>query len=65
VQGGVDLVRAVRAASAAPARALGIDDEVGTLAPGLRADVVAVDGSLQPLAVWRHGRRCDTEEHCP
>lgn len=65
VHSGVDLVRAVRAASSAPARALGIDGQVGALAPGLRADVVAVDGSLRRLAVWRQGGRCDTEERRP
>ncbi len=32
--GGIDLVTAVRAASATPARLLGLDDELGACAPG-------------------------------
>jgi N-acetylglucosamine-6-phosphate deacetylase len=54
---GVPLVDAVAAASSHPASALGLDGEVGALAAGLRADVLAVDGSLRPVAVWRGGAR--------
>jgi N-acetylglucosamine-6-phosphate deacetylase len=54
---GTALVDAVRSASATPAAVLGIDDEVGKLTPGLRADVVAVDPALHPVAIWRAGQR--------
>lgn len=46
---------AVRAASATPARVLGLGGSVGALTAGLRADVVAVDAELLPLHVWRSG----------
>lgn len=59
VHAGIDLVTAVRAASANPAAALGLEGEIGTLSAGSRADVVAVDESLVPVAVWRYGRPVD------
>lgn len=52
---GVDLVRAVRAASTVPATVLGMQDRIGTLAPGRRADAVLVDLELQPVSVLRAG----------
>lgn len=54
---GIALVDAVRSASATPAAVLGVGGEVGRLAPGLRADVVAVDPALRPVAAWRAGQR--------
>jgi N-acetylglucosamine-6-phosphate deacetylase len=54
---GIDLEAAVEAASATPARLLGIDHLRGSLSVGHRADVVAVDDDLAPLAVWSAGRR--------
>ena len=56
---GVPLPDAVRAASATPASVLGLDHELGGLRPGLRADVLAVDRDLRPVAVWRGGHRLD------
>lgn len=56
---GVPLLDAVASASATPAAVLGLDTEVGALAAGLRADVVAVDPDLRPIAVWRAGRRIE------
>jgi N-acetylglucosamine-6-phosphate deacetylase len=53
---GVPLPAAVTAATATPARLLGLDREVGDLAPGRRADVVLADAALTPLAVMRGGR---------
>lgn len=52
---GVDLATAVRSASATPARLLGLHDETGSLATGLRADLVVVDDDLQPVRVMRRG----------
>lgn len=54
VAAGVDLVDAVTAATATPAAVLGRTD-VGALAPGLRADVLEVDGDMRPLRVMRAG----------
>lgn len=55
VAGGVALTDAVRAASTVPARVLGLDGELGTLARGLRADVVVADDDLRPRRVLRAG----------
>ncbi|HZI96637.1 MAG TPA: N-acetylglucosamine-6-phosphate deacetylase [Actinomycetales bacterium] len=57
VGAGVALDAAVEAASATPARLLGLDGERGTLAAGLRADVLATDDDLVPAAVWNAGSR--------
>jgi imidazolonepropionase-like amidohydrolase len=45
---GCPAARAIRAATAGAADALGVEDRLGRLAPGLAADVIAVDGD--PLA---------------
>ena len=52
---GTCLADAVTAASRTPARALGVDDEVGELRPGLRADLLVVDDALMPVRVMRAG----------
>lgn len=54
-EAGVDLVRAVRAASSVPAQVLGMQDRIGMLAPGRRADAVLVDAALSPVTVLRGG----------
>ncbi|HLS03710.1 MAG TPA: amidohydrolase family protein [Actinomycetales bacterium] len=56
VAAGVPLVDAVRSASFTPARALGLEEQVGALHAGLRADVLVADGDLVPQAVARAGR---------
>ena len=61
---GVDLEVAVQSASATPARLLGVDRDRGALAAGLRADVVAVDDDLRPVAVWTAGRPVDASVGC-
>jgi N-acetylglucosamine-6-phosphate deacetylase len=58
VAAGVPLERAVRAASTNPTRLLGLHDR-GSLAPGLRADMVALDTDLQVEQVWVAGE-CTT-----
>lgn len=54
-EAGVDLVRAVRAASTVPATVLGMQDRIGVLAAGRRADVVLADAQLRPVTVLRGG----------
>ena len=41
---GVGLDEALRAVTQTPARMLGLDDQIGTLEPGKRADVVIWNG---------------------
>ncbi|MCM3847576.1 amidohydrolase family protein [Pseudonocardia sp. DR1-2] len=52
---GVRLQDAVLAATRTPARLLGLDGEVGSLAPGHRADVLVTDADLRPQQVLRAG----------
>lgn len=54
---GLDLPGALRLASAAPAAFLGVADRLGHLAPGRRADMVALDPTgIRVLATWVAGR---------
>ncbi|HYN29430.1 MAG TPA: amidohydrolase family protein [Dermatophilaceae bacterium] len=54
-----DLLRAVAWTAGTPSRALGRDD-VGALAPGRRADLVALDaGTLSVRRAWRGGEPVD------
>jgi N-acetylglucosamine-6-phosphate deacetylase len=55
VAAGADLAAAVDAASTTPARLLGLTDR-GAVAPGLRADLVALSPGLTVEAVWIGGR---------
>ena len=48
VEGGMPPMEAIRTATSVAARVLGIEDELGALAVGMRADIVAVAGD--PLA---------------
>ncbi|QLY34692.1 N-acetylglucosamine-6-phosphate deacetylase [Nocardia huaxiensis] len=52
---GVDLAAAVTAATATPARLLGLADRIGALRPGMRADVLVTDHHLTPLTVYKDG----------
>lgn len=52
---GIPLADALRAASATPARFLGLEDELGTLKAGARADMVAMTPELDVIATWRAG----------
>jgi N-acetylglucosamine-6-phosphate deacetylase len=52
---GVDLAEACRMASLYPARALGLDHQIGQIAPGRRADLVALSDGLEIERVWRGG----------
>jgi N-acetylglucosamine-6-phosphate deacetylase len=54
---GISLEDALRAATLTPARFLGIDGELGAIAPGAHADVVALSNELEVLSVWADGER--------
>jgi N-acetylglucosamine-6-phosphate deacetylase len=53
----VSLEEAARMASTYPAEFLGIGDRYGCIAPGYRADFVALDSQLQVVATWIDGRQ--------
>ena len=56
-EGGYSAMEAIVAATGRAAKVIGIDDEVGTLAPGKRADVIVVDGNpLDDLGVLKRPR---------
>jgi N-acetylglucosamine-6-phosphate deacetylase len=52
---GVPLVETVRMASLTPARIAGHDGDLGSIAPGKRADLVVLDRTLQVVAVYVSG----------
>lgn len=56
VQIGIGLPQAITAATSAPARAIGMADRIGLLAPGYPADVVLLDADLQVEQVWGQGQ---------
>jgi N-acetylglucosamine-6-phosphate deacetylase len=55
VHSGVSIVDASRMASGTPARALGLGGQLGSLAVGLRADLVLLDDALTVTGVFRAG----------
>lgn len=59
---GLDMITASRMASGNPARFLRLDHETGTIAPGLRADLVHLDQNRAVTATWIAGQR---ESHRP
>ena len=56
---GLDLAEALRMASTYPAAALGLGNTFGRIAPGYRADLVALDAEARIQAVWYAGERTD------
>lgn len=54
---GLDAAQAVRMASANPAAFLGLENEVGRIAPGQRANLVAADDAFQVVETWIDGAR--------
>ena len=52
---GIDLPTTIRMATLTPARILGVEDQVGALAVGCRADLVLLDMDLQVCQVWVQG----------
>ena len=57
VRFGVPLEAAVTAATLAPAKAIGLDDRIGSLSPGKAADFVLLDEELTLRAVYVDGVR--------
>lgn len=51
----IPLEDALRAASLTPAQFLGLDNERGSLRPGVRGDFVALDQNLNVIATWIDG----------
>ena len=52
---GLPIEAAARAASTTPARLLGPEGEIGSIAPGRRADLVVLGDSLELVAVMAEG----------
>lgn len=55
MQTGVSLQRAVAMATRVPAAFLGLDHEVGAIAPGMRADLIALDRDFGVRLCWTSG----------
>jgi N-acetylglucosamine-6-phosphate deacetylase len=55
----IPLADALMMATLTPARLIGIDDRIGRLAPGYRADLVHLTDDLQAAEVWAGGCRLD------
>lgn len=56
---GVPLESAVAAASLVPAKVIGLAEEIGSIAPGKRADLVLLDRELAVRAVFIDGERLE------
>jgi N-acetylglucosamine-6-phosphate deacetylase len=54
---GLDMVDALAMASANPAAFLGLEDELGRIAPGYRANLVLLDSALNVIDSWIDGER--------
>jgi N-acetylglucosamine-6-phosphate deacetylase len=53
----IRLEHALTAAAHTPARFLGLEDKHGVIAPGARADLVALTQNLRVLSMWMGGVR--------
>lgn len=62
VEFGISLERAVAAATMVPAKAIGMEKEIGVIAPGARADFVLLDSSLNIHAVYIGGAEWKRQE---
>jgi N-acetylglucosamine-6-phosphate deacetylase len=52
---GIDLPTALKMASRVPAEFLGLEKELGRIAPGYRANLVLLDGEMKAVATWIDG----------
>jgi len=59
-QAGIDLPAAVRMATLTPATIIGLQDEIGSLAVGKRADLVMLDVDLKVTRVFIDGTQIVT-----
>jgi N-acetylglucosamine-6-phosphate deacetylase len=60
------LADAIKLATESPARFLGVADRLGRLAPGYRADMIAIDpDAIRVLATWVAGLQCAKMEATP
>jgi imidazolonepropionase-like amidohydrolase len=57
VEAGFTPLEAIQAATVVPARVMGLDQEVGTIQPGKRADLIVIDGD--PLREIRNTRNVE------
>ena len=53
---GIPLEQAVKAASLIPARSIGLEEEIVSIAPGKRADLVVLDENLDIVAVYHENQ---------
>ena len=58
----LDAAKALYLATLGGARAMGISDRVGTLAPGMEADLAVLDPAATPLLKFRNDRSRSVEE---
>ena len=56
VRFGIPLEQAVKASSLIPARSIGLEEEIGSIAPGKRADLVVLDENLDIVAVYHENQ---------
>lgn len=58
----LDAIKAFYLATLGGAKALRLDDKIGSIRPGCEADLVVLDPSATPLLQFRNARSCSIEE---